>query len=435
MNNSNSFINLVRSFGKVVGNADKAPAKEQIAIGKALIDAGYHNVLADVNNAFVFCKKNNMDVAEFTFEVANVSQAVIDTLAGKPTGYLAKLDTKQSGLLLQSMILRDEIALETLLSDIDIYTWFIKKLNIDISRKKIKKIVIPRYYGSEIGIIIKFEQLGHKEKAFEFFKLYAELLPKCDQLRQIMLDAWNWGKDSYHWITPDLGECNQAVQELAEEGTWSKVVSKFNWGTRDHGMCYANAYIPHKGCRPFGKDGTRSLGANLIHSLDAYVLRELVRRCSQADRYTEIWFKLGKATQNGILFSKDPKVQKFYDFWKKTGIPSLRVLEYISAGDNLPVEYYNAIGKGVRRLPECRFDIYFTVHDEFACKVNYADLMQKQFNYIISDIYQGHYLDYVKEAFEWDTARFLKPGMGDIDLSPINPNTVERIENSEVILQ
>lgn len=428
------YENLVRLFGKIVGNCDKKPSKYQIAIGAKMIEAGYQNILADVNKAYQFCLKNGIDPAEGTYEVANISQAVIDSFAGKPTGYLAKLDTKQSGLLIQSMILRDEVALKTLLSDIDIYSWFINELKIDISRKEIKKIVIPRYYGSEIGIIIKFEELGCKQKAFDFFRLYAKLLPKCDQLRQIMLDAWDWGKDSYHWLAPDMGSCNQAVQEEAGEDNWSKIVSKFNWGT-PNGMCYANSYIPHKGCKPFGRNGTRSLGANLIHSLDAFILRELVRRCSQADRYIEAWFNLGEAVQGNNLFAKDTKVQEFYTFWKKTGIPTLRVLEYISEGDNLPVDYYNAIGKGVSRLPERRFDIYFTVHDEFACKVNYAHLMQQQFNYIISDIYQGHYLNYVKEAFEWDTARFLKPGMGDIELSPINPNTVERIENSEVILQ
>lgn len=430
-----AYYNLVRAFGKIVGNADKAPAKVQVALGEAMIKAGYHEKLVDINAAFEFCKKNSMDTAEYTFEVSNVCQAVIDTLAGNSTGYLAKLDTKQSGLLLQSVILRDEVALETLLSNTDIYTWFIERLGINISRKKMKKIVIPRYYGSEIGIIIKFEQLGCKEKAFDFFKLYAELLPKCDQLRQIMLEAWQWSKQEYHWVAPDLGECNQAVQELAEENTWKKIVSRFNWHIFNGDMCYANSYIPHKGTRPFGKDGTRSLGANLIHSLDAYVLRELVRRCSQADKYMTKWFSLGKATRDGNLFSQDIKVQKFYDFWKRTGIPSLRVLEFVSDGDNLPVDYYNAIGKAVSKLPECRFDVCFTVHDEFACHVKYADKMQAQFNYILSEIYQGHYLEYVKEAFDWDTARFLRPSMGDIELSAVNQNTIRRIEESELLLQ
>ena len=429
------YTNLIRIFGKVVGDCEKKPANVQLATGQALVEAGYHNVLKDVRNAHAFCMDNGLATNEFAFEVANVSQAVADVLEGKPTGYLAKLDTKQSGLMLQSLITRDEVALNTLLSDIDIYSWFIEKLEINVSRKQVKKLVIPRYYGSEKGIMRKFEALGYPFKAQEFFKLYAELLPKCDQLRAIMLDAWQWCKDSYHWLAPDMGSCNQAVQEAEPQAGWGKAVTKFEWGTPDHGMCYANVYIPKKGGRPFGQDGTRSLGANLIHSLDAYCLRELVRRCSQADKYTTIWFGLGEPVQGGNLFAKNAKVQEFYEHWKLTGIPTLRVLEYVSEGDNLPIEYYNAIGKGVRRLPEVKFDIAFTVHDEFACHVNYAHLMQKQFNYILSDLYQGHYLDYVKTAFDWETARFLKPSMGDIILSDINPNTVERIENSEVILQ
>lgn len=426
------YNNLIRIFGKVVGDCEKKPAEIQLATGQALVDAGYHNVLKDVRNAYAFCMDNGMATNEFTFEVANVSQAVADVLEGKPTGYLAKLDTKQSGLTLQSLITRDEVALNTLLSDTDIYSWFIEKLGIEVTRKQMKKLVIPRYYGSEKGIMRKFEALGYPFKAQEFFRLYAELLPKCDMLRAIMLDAWQWCKDSYHWLAPDMGSCNQAVQE-AEPSDWSKATTKFEWGNPAFGMCTAKVYVPKKGVRPFGDDGTRSLGANLIHSLDAYALRELVRRCSQADRFTALWYSLNEPDDKVV--AKDAKVQEFYDFWKRTGIPSLRVLEFISEGDVLPKEYYDALEKNVKRLPEQRFDIAFTVHDEFACHVNYADLMQKQFNYILSDLYQGHYLDYVKEAFDWETARFLKPLMGDIALSDVNPEMVDRIETSEVILQ
>lgn len=426
------YTNLIRIFGKVVGDCEKKPASIQLATGQALVEAGYHNVLKDIKNAYDFCIENGLATNEFAFEVANVSQAVSDVLEGKPTGYLAKLDTKQSGLTLQSLITRDEVALNTLLSDTDIYSWFIEKLGIEVTRKQMKKLVIPRYYGSEKGIMRKFEALGYPFKAQEFFRLYAELLPKCDQLRAIMLDAWQWCKESYHWLAPDMGSCNQAIQE-AEPSDWSKATTKFEWGNPAFGMCTAKVYVPKKGVRPFGDDGTRSLGANLIHSLDAYALRELVRRCSQADRYTALWYSLNEPSDKVV--AKDAKVQEFYDFWKRTGIPSLRVLEFVSEGDVLPKEYYDALEKNVKRLPECRFDVAFTVHDEFACHVNYAHLMQKQFNFILSDLYQGHYLDYVKTAFDWETARFLKPSMGDIALSDVNLEMVDRIENSEVILQ
>lgn len=431
--NNNGFTNLVRIFGKIVGDCDKKPADVQLATGKALIAANYHEALKDINNAYNFCKINNMAINEFAFEIANVSQAVVDTLNGNSTGYLAKLDTKQSGLTLQSLITRDEIALNTLLSDVDIYTWFIEKLDIDVTRKQMKKLVIPRYYGSEKGIIKKFEALGHPEKAYEFFDLYAELLPKCDMLRAIMLDAWQQYRDSYHWLAPDMGSCNQAVQE-AEPEVWSRATTKFEWNSPKYERtCCANVYIPKKGGRPFGDDGTRSLGANLIHSLDAYVLRELVRRCSQADRYTALWYSLGEPASE--INAKSSKIQEFYDFWKQTGVTSLRIMEFVSEGDVLPTEYFNAIEKEVSRLPECRFDIAFTVHDEFACHVNYAHLMQQQFNYILSGLYQGHYLDYVKDAFDWETARWCKESMLDITLTDALPDTVEKIEKSDVILQ
>lgn len=432
----NGFNNLVRMFGKIVGDTDKMPQDMQIATGMELINKGYHTILKDVNKSLEYCKRNKLDIVENTFEIANLSQAVCDTLEGKSTGYLAKLDTKQSILLIQSCILRDEDALKLLLSNEDVYALFMNKLNMEgLTRKKTKKVVIPRGYGSEKGVITKFKSWGNEKKAYEFFELYAKTLPKCDKFRQIMLDCWQWAKTDYHWLTPDMGECNQAVQEDQPENGWVELCSTFEWITPNKGNCHEKIYIPHKGPKPFGKKGTRSLGANCTHSLDGYTLRETERRCSQADRYMVAWFQLGKPTQDGNVFCKDPKVEKFYKFWKKTNIATLRVLEFVSEGDNLPSDYYNAIGKNVSRLPEHRFDLYFTVHDEFACHINYADDMQKQFNYIMSEIYQGTYLEYIKEAFEWETARWLKPDMENIELSAINPKTVEAIENSTVIFQ
>jgi len=430
---------LTRFFGKIVAFADKATVEKQYSLGATMIAKGYHHKLSDINAAIEFCKKHGADVAEVAYEIANISKAVCDAEAGVPNGYLAKIDTKQSGISIQSMITRDKVAMQTLglLDDTnsDLYMMFVKAFGNKIDRKTMKKAVIPRFYGSTAAVcaIVGAENLA------KFCDMYAELLPKCDQLRQAMLDAWDDKATEYAWTLPDHAEVVTPVQELFvrkeydEDGFITNddhsETQMIEWvnskGVRKH--CYV--YYPKKGALEKGEDGTRALGANVIHSLDAYLMRELITRCANAVKYSLKFESLKHSKKlDSVAGLEHIKANELMQCWKDTGIVSLRVMDHLRHGDVLPDDYYYAIKEAVNHLPEHHFDVV-AVHDEFMCHINYVDEMQKAFNYLMVELYKGHFLEYIAKMLNWE-AKGLK-----IEIDSVNPEIVEAIANSTYLLQ
>ena len=120
----------------------------------------------------------------------------------------------------------------------------------------------------------------------------------------------------------------------------------------------------------------------------------------------------------------DAKAVDIYNMWKDTNVVSLNILNHLHIGDELPADYYNAICKVIDTLPEEGFDIR-PIHDEFACLPRFANSMRKQFNQLISELYQSNLLDYFCNQFE---LLDIKP------MNDVNPEMVERILEADYLL-
>lgn len=377
--------------------------------GYSLYMKGYHNKLSNVDNAIQYCQKYDLDVAKEAYEIASISRAIQDIENGKKTGYMVKLDTKQSGITIQSLILRDHESMKVLgiqdNTNNDLYQIFVDAFDGEFTRKEMKKIVIPRFYGSYGGILNK---LGSKARADKFCDMYAKLLPKCDKLRQVMLDVWDDQAIHYYWKAPDGLEIMDTVEEvpmfysqhsetMPEECCTE--TDTVEWKDEKGGRHNTRVYYSKPGCRVAGVDEhTKGLGANLIHSLDAYIMRELITRCAMSKRYSKRFLNLKRSKAMAVANSK---VEEMYQVYKDTGICSLRVMEFVTKGDDIQEDYYDAIALAISHLPRDHFDV-IAVHDEFACKVNYAQQMQRTFNGILAEIYRGEYLNYAARMFHWD---------------------------------
>lgn len=433
---------IVTYFGKVLADADKDTIENQYLKGVKMLQLGYHTKLSKLDNAITFCKLNGYDIAEKSFEICNLCRAICDIIAGKPTGYMAKIDAKQDGIVHQTMITRCAVSMATMgisdNSNKDLYIQFKDCAPKKWTRKQIKKVVIPRFYGSEGGIEKK---LG-KEKAQKFFKKYAELLPKPDQMRQAFLDCWDSKATQYNWCTPDHCEVRIMIPEVFS----TKVLSEDGWvnarnenaestliewknskGVRK--SCYC--YYPKAGPRVAGEDDeTRSLGANLIQSMDAYDMREATLRCTYANTYRAKFatLKPGKTIVGCSDMAEEQLVANLYKCWLDTGICSLRVLSVISNGVVVPADYYSAIAETVTHLPNHEFRVV-SVHDEFMIHLNYIDEFKQVFNYLKLEEYKGHLMDYWSKLFNWD-----KYGLH-IDVDDINPEIVQAIIHSDYLLQ
>lgn len=438
MLNLDSLNMLIKEFGKIVCDADKKPIEEQLKFGYALINAGYHTALSNIETSVKFCKKNGLDIGEYAYEIAILSRAVSDALSNQPVEYFVGLDTKQSGMLIQILLTRCHVSMENFgildNTNKDIYMEFKGVLGDSLSRDEIKKCVIPRFYDSVKCII---DRVG-KTRAEKFFEAYSKMLPKPDMLRQLMHDAWDDDAMKYMWVLPDGLEVVQVVEEIPDfRGNYSddydftddEDIAKTNKIGFTTGMgknINASVYYSKLGTRIKEYDqGTKSLGANLIHSLDAWIMRELIMRCAKAKFYQKKLKQVLWTRRDMEICSKNKaKIERLMSIWRETGICSLRVLHFLSKGAIIPKDYYDAIVKSVEHCPRDSFDV-IAVHDEFMAHPRYAGQMQQAFNYILVELYEGRYLDYAGKVF----------GFNPMKIDAVDPKISKAIADSDYLLQ
>jgi hypothetical protein len=124
----------------------------------------------------------------------------------------------------------------------------------------------------------------------------------------------------------------------------------------------------------------------MVHSTDAYLLRELIRRCKNQFKCSPYFLKSGD-------LSASESACKIYECYKNTGLISLNILNYVKPGDTLPKEYLSELVKIYKTLPKVGFNIR-PVHDEFGIHPEHKEVLVSQFNALLSEIYCSNLAEY-----------------------------------------
>ena len=421
-----------------MANVGKKPKDVQYTVGVKMLQNGYHTKLSNVETAEKFCEKNNFDKAESLFEIVNLSRAISDILEGKPTRYLAKLDTKQSGMTIQAVITRCRTALDNLgyLKDenIDFYTMFASFMK-GMNREQMKDLVLPHFYGAVAEIIGK---LG-TEKANQFFEAYNKAVPKPAALGQAFIDCWDETASDYWWNKPDGSEVHIVVPETFQGKVYDddgemlyggSETTRIQWkNSRGESKC-CWCYYPKPGTLAVGELGYKALGANAIQGTDAYLLGELGLRCNYSNEFRAKFatLKRGNSFVGFENRADADKVLHIYHCWQEMNVCSLRVLKFMPDGAVVPAEYYDALAEAICNCPAHSFRI-MAVHDEFMCHLKYLDEMQRAFNMLMVELYKGNMLNYWAKQFNWE-----KYGI-QMELDAIDPEIVKALANSSYMLQ
>ena len=408
--------------------SDKETLEVQVALGKKLLPM--LPTLSTMEGIKEFSTKHVLEASNIR-GVMSLSNDILNHEFG-----WVPLDTASSQSLITSVITRDNRCLNEIFHlntnmPSDIYTTIGEEIrnsfNLgDIPRKVIKKALMAWGYGGSAGLCsltqTKPEQLEQVMEDISdelgFQGIYA--------MRQACLDAWDEDALEHKWELPDGYEIHQVITQdtfardmLTGQYVYPAKRVEITLNGKQRGIDCRWSKV---GKRSKKESGTRSIGANLIHSVDAYLMREIVRRCKQDFAIKPEEFK--EVIMSGSLLVRDNKAEDIYNMWKNTNVVSLNILNHLHVGDELPTDYYNAICKVIDALPEEGFDIR-PIHDEFACLPRYANSMRKQFNMLIAELYQSNLLDYFCNQFE---LLDIKP------MSDVNPEMVERILQADYLL-
>lgn len=324
--------------------------------------------------------ENYQDKAEEPILYYKAVKALREVQAGKPIGHTVALDACCSGLQIMSAVMRCKsgASLTGLIDPHnrkDAYTELTEKLNakldsnLDIPRKDSKEAIMTWAYGSKA---VPERIFG--ENVSTFYEVLQENCKGAYALQQILLNSWNKKALSHSWYLPDGHYAYCPVME-----TVSKRVSLNDWDYTPVMVYRENMAL---------KFGLSNI-ASTIHSLDAYVLRTMVRRCNYKP-------KLIKQARQAVLdnidgFNADNVLNQR---WFKTKMADIADLETITnkaseLDKELKDELVRIFDMVLSHEP---FDI-ICIHDSFACHANHCNQLRFHYKEILAELSDSTVID------------------------------------------
>ena len=312
--------------------------------------------------------------------------------AGKPIGYAVALDATSSGLQLLACLTGDRSAAE--LCNVvnymgengkplrrDAYTVIYHKM-LDIlgeasriKRSDTKQAVMTAFYGSEAKPKEVFGE-GIRLKTFENVMETVASGPWA--LNKFLLQCGNPDANRYVWVLPDNFHAVIKVMVL-EIQTVNFLGKPFDITRMVQGT----------------EEKTRMLSANITHSIDGMVVREILRRCNYEPNLIASVRELcdiGPREYPAIAGNQE-MVMELWNHYEKSGFLSMGIVQYLDPNTIALVDR-QVVADMLDTLPKKPFPV-MTVHDCFRCHPNYGNDLRRQYNQILSDIAKSDLLGFI----------------------------------------
>lgn len=312
------------------------------------------------------------------------AQAYKAHLQGKACHYPISLDATSSGLQILAALTGDRKA-ASICNVVDtgkredaytaIYEAMLRQTGGEakIERKQTKQAVMTSLYGSEA---VPQQVFGEGALLDLFFQTMEEQAPGAWELNRACLSLWNPEAYSYDWVMPDNFHVHTKVMSVRNENV--------HFLDKPYEVSFAVNEPMDRG---------RSLGANMTHSIDGMIVREMTRRCMY-DLSRVVWIRdqvlMGIGGGASTCGNRE-LVQKLWNHYKVSGFLSARILDYLDHDNVSLIDDRGAILDLIQSLPTKPFQI-IAVHDCFRALPNYGNDLRKQYNILLSSIAKSELL-------------------------------------------
>lgn len=323
---------------------------------------------------------------------------------GEPVAHPVSLDATASGAQIMAIVTGCEASAKLCnvvdtVSRKDLYTEITASLQTrvanpgSVTRGRAKGAIMPWFYGSEAEPIAVF---GEGEELAAFQETMETDAPGITMLRAALIDLWDPAALSHDWTLPD----NFHVKVKVEDKVVTPVIFA---GKQIEVVRKVNGPVPR---------GVKN-AANVIHSLDGMVVREMSRRCSYDPAKAEALLKLLDRPTSDRPNTRSPNhdlVEQLWNHYTISGFLSARILELIDE-DNIHLVDKAVIAGMVLTLPDQPFPM-ISVHDCFRCHPNYCNDMRRQYNQILYELACSDVMSFI--ASQIAGYRIISSKLGDI---------------------
>jgi hypothetical protein len=305
--------------------------------------------------------------------------ALCEYLLNKPSGYFMMLDATASGLQILSCLIgcHDTARNTNLLggSRVDVYEMVAKGmsdyLGDNVSREDVKKPVMVTFYGSKAEPKVLFGEDTPELNAF-YEILDKELGGAVEAMNDIQ-SCWNPNVLVHEWTLPDGHTAYVPVLEAVDK--------KIEIDELEHRSFTHRAYI--------NKESTYgiSLAANVVHSIDGFIVREMKRRCA-VDGGNQIQELYNYLCDKGIVpneFMLPPMFISHVDLVNWTP-------EVIDELDHQYLVYIMARCEELLSRPA--FELV-TIHDCFGARPKHMNAVRNTYKRILAEIAASDMLSHI----------------------------------------
>lgn len=206
-----------------------------------------------------------LDNADEPVLMLKAIKAYEDAMAGRPTGFIMGLDATASGLQIMACLTGCKVTAESvnLINNGKRncpYSDAAKTFNCD--RSFIKKPLMTHFYGSKRQPEIIFGE--NTPELAKFYEMMNKQFPGAMDCMELMQSSWQSNALYHQWTLPDGHVAHVKVTE--------KVSKKVEIDELNH-MTFSYMTEVNQ-----AQDFQVSLAANIIHSVDGYVVREMFRK-------------------------------------------------------------------------------------------------------------------------------------------------------------
>ena len=304
--------------------------------------------------------------------------------AGNPIGYPISLDATSSGIQIMAALVNcrtSALACNVLDAGkrMDAYTHTYQRMcevlgqSAKIERKQTKQALMTAMYSS---VAQPREIFGEGSEQLQvFYDTVKEVLPGAWKLNEALLGTWQPTNLSHDWVLPDNFHVHVKVMAVERQN-----------------VQYKNQPIEVRYAVNAPVEQGRSNGANLVHSIDGMIVREISARCMfDIDRHIAVITALDHKGKS-VNRHEDKMVLTLWDHYVKSGFLSARILNYL---DSMNMGHVDAqiIKQLIASMPVRPFKV-LAIHDCFRVHPNYGNELRQQYNKLLSEIAESNILEY-----------------------------------------
>lgn len=303
------------------------------------------------------------------------------SLYGHRTGYLCGLDATASGIQILSLLagcpqsastcnLINTGRREDAYTNMHVHMDKLLGGKNQYTRKAVKAAGMTHFYGSKAEPRAAFGEDTPQLAAF--YQTIQDLLPGADVLNHDLLGLWQPTALSHDWTLPDGFDVKVKVMVSVDRqieflGTVHTVTQRVN-ASKESGL---------------------SMGANIVHSIDGMIVREMGRRCDfDADKLTQVHLMLHAEVGNkSTLRGKDLELLRLLECVDSTGFMSLVITEYLDQNNlgHLTPAHRQQLIQLIESLPAKPFRL-IAIHDCFKFHANYGNDVREQYINILAEL-------------------------------------------------